>query len=184
LWEDLANGIVRDPAGVYVNPLYVRPGLTDIIPSGSEGELLSPLNAVVGNFDSTSFRRSWVFGDDGPVENTWRTSSSWPFAVMRLLALTKPAKFFSLLADRDRYKFDATLDQYLWDGRYRLDAKNMSPLYGNGVSKASYINWIIDYNRVLGNNSTTDLTIALSNVGVRLCWRLAAFSDKSYLKIS
>jgi hypothetical protein len=183
LWEDLSQGLVRDPAGEYVLPQYRRPDLLSVIPSGSEGELLPPIDTTTGNYDATSFRRSWTFGDDGPVENAWRTSSAWPFAVMRLLALTKPAKFFSLFADRDRYVFDSSVAQYLWDQRYRLDAKLLSPLYGNGTSKASYIDWIIDYNRQLGVNSTTRLTDTLNNIGVRLCWRMAAFSDKRYLKL-
>ena len=183
LWEDLQAGLVRDPAGVYVLQQYKRPDLLRVIPSDSEGNLLSPLSATVGNYDATSFRRPWQFGDDGPVENSWRSSSAWPFAVMRLLALTKPAKFFSLFEDRDRYVYDDALEQYLWDGRYRLDAKNLTPLYGNGTSKASYINWIIDYNRMGGNTSTEDLSIGLANIGVQLCWRAAAFTDKQYLKI-
>jgi len=183
LWHDLAQGRVRDPNGEYFLPQFARPGLTNVIPSGSEGELLPPIDSTVGNYDGTSFRRSWTFGDDGPVENVWRTSSSWPFAVMRLLALTKPAKFFSLLADRDRYVYQPDLAQYLWDGRYRLDAKRLTPIYGDGVSKASYINWIIDYNRQLGVNSTQRLTDKLSNIGIHLCWRLAGYSDKKYLRL-
>jgi len=102
---------------------------------------------------------------------------------MRLLALTQPAKFFSLFADRDLYTFNSELDQYLYDNRYRLDATRLAPLYGDGTSKASYINWIIDYNRQLGTNGTKKLEIDLSNLGVRLCWRLGGFSDKRYLKI-
>ena len=183
LWDDLAAGIVRDPAGNYVDPRYIRPELLTVIPAGSEGELLNPLDCTVGNFDATSFRRSWIFGDDGPVENTWRTSSAWPFAVMRLLALTKPADFFSVFADRDRYVYNPALEQYLWDGRYRLDAKQLTPLYGDGVSKASYLDWIIDYNRQLGLNSTDKLTVTLNNIDVRLCWRTGAFTDKKYLKV-
>ena len=183
LWQDLENGLVKDPDGYYVLPQYIRPGLTNAIPTGTEGELLSPLSSVVGNYDRNSFRRSWTFGDGGPVESTWRASSSWPFAVMRLLALTKPAKFFSLFADRDRYVYNSQIEQYLWDDRYRLASKNLNPLYGDGTSKASYMNWIIDYNRQLGNNSTETLSVDLANIGLRLCWRLAAFSDKNYLKI-
>jgi hypothetical protein len=183
LWEDLAAGLVKDPNGEYVIPRYVRPGLTQVIPSDSEGALISPLKAVVGSYDATSFRRSWTFGDNGPVEASWRNSSAYPFAVMRLLALTRPAKFFSLFVDRDSYKYNANLDQYLWKGRYRLDAKDITPIYGNGNSMASYIDWIVDYNQQLGTDSTTTLTTRLANLDVRLCWRLAAFSDKSYLKI-
>jgi hypothetical protein len=46
---------------------------------------------------------------------------------MRLLALTRPAEFFSLFADRDLYKFDEDLDQYLYNNRYRLDANGVVP---------------------------------------------------------
>lgn len=183
LWNDLSNGIVKDPDGHYVLPQFVRPRLSEVIPAGDEGELLPPTEAVVGQIDSTSFRKSWVFGDNGPVENVWRQSSAWPFAVMRLLALTKPAKFFSLLADRDRYVYNNSIEQFVWDDRYRLDGSELSPIYGNGTSKASFINWIVDYNRQLGVDSTTELTTTLSNIDVRLCWRLASYTDKNYLKI-
>ena len=183
LWDDLAAGLIKDPLNTRIDPRYIRSGLSQVIPVGSEGELLDPLNAVIGNYDATSFRRSWTFGDDGPVENTWRTSSAWPFAAMRLLALTKPAKFFSLFSDRDRYVYNQPLEQFLWDGRYRLNASELTPLYGNGTSKASYLDWIIDYNCQLGINSTDNLTVTLKNIDVRLCWRVAGFTDKNYLKI-
>jgi hypothetical protein len=183
LWRDLERGYIADPVSPRIDPRYARPGLTTVIPSGTEGTLLNPLQATVGNYDATSFRRSWTFGDDGPVENAWRTSSAWPFAVMRLLALTKPAEFFSLFADRDRYVYNTGIEQYLWDNRYRLEAGNLTPLYGNGVSKASYNNWIIDYNQQRGVDSSSLLTRTLANVDVRLCWRTAAFTDKNYLKI-
>jgi len=182
LWEDLAAGLVRDPVAPYVLPEYVRPGLTDVIPSGSEGALLSPMEVMVGNFNSNDFRKSWVVGDDGPVENAWRTSSAYPFAAMRLLALTRPAEFFSLFADRDLYRFDTSIDQYLYNGRYRLDANGVE-VYGNGVSKASYIDWIVDFNRVSGINSTTALTADLKNLDVRLCYRMASFTGKNLLEI-
>jgi hypothetical protein len=183
LWQDLSQGLVRDPAGEYVRPEYVRPDLLSVIPADSEGALIPPIDSTVGNYDRTSFRRSWTFGDDGPVENAWRTSSAWPFAVMRLLLLTKPAKFFGLFADRDRYVYNTVLGQYLWNQRYRLDSANLAPLYGDGTSRASYINWVIDYNRQLGVNSTDILADFLTNTDVRLAWRVAGFTDKRLMKI-
>jgi hypothetical protein len=101
---------------------------------------------------------------------------------MRLLALTRPAEFFSLFVDRDLYKFDQDYDQYLYNNRYRLDANGVQ-VYGDGVSKASYINWIVDYNQQLGRNSTDRLTTDLSHLDVRLCYRMGSFTDKQYLKI-
>ena len=182
LWDDLSAGLVRDPAGAYVLPAYVRPGLDSVIPVDSEGNLVSPFVSVVGGYDNTSFQKSWVAGDGGPVEASWWNSSAYPFAVMRVLALTRPAKFYSLFADRDLYRYNEEFDQYLYQDRYRLNANNIQ-VYGDGTSKASYINWIVDYNRQSGTNSTTDLEAALGSLDVRLCYRMASFSDKQYIKM-
>ena len=182
LWDDLAAGLVRDPVAPYVLPEYARPELTQVIPSNGEGVLLPPIETVVGNFNSNNFQRNWTVGDDAPVENAWRTSSAYPFAIMRMLALTRPAEFFSLFADRDLYRYDAELGQYLYNGRYRLDANGVE-VYGNGVSKASYIDWIVDYNRISGIDSTDALTADLKNLDVRLCYRMAAFTGKNLLEI-
>ena len=182
LWGDLAAGLVRDPVAPYVRPEYIRPELLQVIPAGSEGALLSPMETVVGNFNSNNFQRSWIAGDDGPVENAWRTSSAYPFAIMRLLSLTRPAEFFSLFADRDLYKFDTDYNQYLYNQRYRLDANGVQ-VYGNGTSKASYIDWIVDFNRQSGINSTDALTADLKFLDVRLCYRMASFTGKNLLQI-
>ena len=182
LWDDIEQGLVRDPAGSYIRPEYARSGVTDVIPVGSQGELLPPLDTVVGFYDTNTFRRSWNTGDGGPVEASWWLSSLYPFAVMRLLSLTKPAKFFSLLADRDRYRFQADFGQFLYDDRFRLDANGIE-VYGNGVSKASFINWIVDYNRLSGLDSTTRLQTDLANLDVRLSYRMAGFSDKRLIQI-
>lgn len=199
LWHDLEQGLVADPVAPYVKPAFARPGLTTVIPNGTENiipgildsNLLAPIDSVVGPYDPTAFRKSWLPGDGGPVEYAWWTSSSYPFAVMQLLALTRPAEFFSLFADRDFYRYNEEFNQYLYRGRYRLTTANLPnqpgnstlQVYGNGVSKASYINWIVDYNQQLGRDSTTALTKDLANIDVRLCYRMASFTDKQYLKI-
>jgi hypothetical protein len=182
LWDDLEAGYVRDPVGGYVLPQFVRPGLTQVIPTGSEGELLPPFESVVGNYDENQFRKSWKLGDGGPAEASWWNSSAYPFSVMRLLAVTRPAKFFALFADRDLYRYNEEFQQFLYEDRYRLNA-NQIVVYGDGTSKASYIDWIVDYNRQSGINSTADLQADLDNLDVRLCYRMASFSDKQYIKL-
>ena len=182
LWDDLEAGLVADPVAPYVIPKYRRPGLTSVIPVNSQGELVSPLYSVVGPYNPQGFVKSWAVGDGGPVEASWWMSSSYPFAVMRLLVLTRPAEFFSLFADRDLYKYDAEFDQYLYNGRYRIQPQNIQ-IYGNGISKASYINWIIDYNQQLGLNSTDALTTDLANLDVRLCYRAASFVAQQNLSM-
>ena len=203
LWDDIAAGYVADPVAPYFKPKFARPAslgptaeplrgapwgappypqLFPVIPTGSEGELLPPLDSVVGLYNPNQWIQSWQVGDGGPVEASWWNSSSYPFAVMHLLAVTRPAKFFALFADRDLYRFDTDYNQYLYNGRYRLDANGVE-VYGNGLSKASYINWIVDFNRQSGLDSTKIITDDLKNLDVRLCYRMASFSDKQYIKI-
>ena len=100
---------------------------------------------------------------------------------MKLLALTKPAKFFNLFVDRDRYKFNTEFNQYLYDGRYHLNPKNIE-IYGNSTAKHSYINWIVDYINQRGEDGTTLVSNLLRNLDVRLTYRMAGFTAKNYLK--
>jgi hypothetical protein len=182
LWDDLEAGYVRDPITPYYKPEFARPGLTRVIPTGTEGDLLSPFESVVGNYNAITFQKSWALGDGSPVEASWWNSSSYPFSVMHVLAVTRPAKFFSLFADRDLYRYNTDYQQYLYNNRYRLDANGIE-VYGNGVSKASFVDWIVDYNRQTGVDSTDDLTADLKFLDVRLCYRMASFSDKQYIKL-
>jgi hypothetical protein len=182
LWGDLEAGLVADPVAPYIIPKYRRPGLTSVIPVDGQGKLLPPFYSTMGAYNPQGFQKSWTVGDGGPVEASWWSSSSYPFAVMRLLILTRPAEFFSLFADRDLYRYSPEFDQYLYNGRYRIQPQNIE-VYGNGVSKASYINWIVDYNQQLAMNSTDALTTDLSNLDVRLCYRAASFIAQENLKL-
>lgn len=182
LWGDLEAGLVADPIAPYVIPKYRRPGLTSVIPVDSQGNLIPPYSSVMGPHNPQGFQKSWTVGDGGPAEASWWMSSSYPFAVMRLLILTRPAEFFSLFADRDLYKYSAEFDQYLYNGRYRIQPQDIQ-VYGNGVSKASYINWIVDYNQQSAVNSTDALTTDLANLDVRLCYRVASFVAQQNLEM-
>jgi len=181
LWDDLALGLIKDPVAPYIAEKYIRPQLLEIIPVDSEGRLLSPLENVVAAHSAFDFQQSWKVGDQSPAESAFRKSSAWPFAVQRLLSLTKPAQYFSLNADRDRYKFSEEHNQYLLDGRSRLNVKELE--IASTTNKNSYVNWIIDYNKFYGYNSSAELSNVLANLDVSLCYRMAAFTDKDNLKV-
>lgn len=181
MWTDIANGYIWNDGASYVNPKKVRPALLEVLPVDSLGQLVSPFISIVGNYNRLTFNRDWIVGDGAPVEASYLKSSTWPFDLMRLMALTKPAKFFNLFADRDRYQYDAAFDQYLYDGRYHLDPRNIE-IYGNGVSKNSYINWAVDYINQQGADGTTIVTSLLKNLDVRLTYSMAGFTAKNYLK--
>mgnify|MGYP003636744785 CR=1 FL=1 len=183
MWGDIEAGIIYNTGGttsVIVEELK-RPGLSKIIPVDDHGDLLSPFDALIGNYDANTFNRDWKVGDDAPAEFSYRRSSAYPYDLMRIFALTKPADFFNLSADLDNYKYNTEFKQYLVNDRSHLDISAIQ-IYGNGTAKTSYINWIVDFEKQQGVDATTEITTLLDNLDVRLIYRLAGFSDKKLLK--
>lgn len=181
LWGDLESGLVWNNGNSYVVPELARPGLSKILPVNSNGELLTPFVSTVANYNPSTFQKDWKVGDMGPAELSYRRSSTWPFDLVKLFALTRPAEFFNLAVDLDNYKYSAEFNQYLVNNRSHLVISDVE-IYGNGTAKTSYINWIVDYEKQLGIPATENITTLLDNLDVRLAYRLAGFSDKSYLK--
>lgn len=181
LWGDLEQGLVWNNGEPYVNSLYARPGLSEIIPVDSAGTLLPPIDSIVGSYNERLFQRDWKIGDNAPVEFSYRRSSTFPFDLVRLMALMKPAKFYNLGVNLDKYKFNEEFNQYLVNDRSHLQLGDIE-VYGNGTPVTSYINWIVDYEKQIGVDATTNISEMLANLDVRLVYRLAGFSDKKLLK--
>jgi hypothetical protein len=180
MWQDIENGYVWNNGNPYINTQRTRPGLLSILPVDSNGDLKSPFDFLIGSYDADNFGNPWILGDDGPAEYSYLKSSTWPFDLMRLAALTNPAKFFALGIDVDKYKYDSEFGQYLFNGRYR-DYLSLTSIYGNGVAAHSYMNWFIDYVNQYEVNGTDYVTNLIGNLDVRLTYRLAGFSDKDLL---
>ena len=103
LWRDLEVGRIADPLNNRIDPKYARTGLTDFIPVDSAGKLLSPLDSrYAKNFDIRSATQNFKFGDRSPIENTWRRSSEYPFAILTAMLLNKPAETMGLGFDVSR----------------------------------------------------------------------------------
>ena len=181
LWDDIAAGINWNDGHPIVNTKAIRPGLVDILPVDTAGKLRSPFEALVGNYINQTFKRDWNVGDVGPAEFSYKRSSSWPFDLMRIMALLKPAEFFNLAVDLDNYRYNSEFDQYLVNDRGHLVLSDIE-IYGTGTAKTSYINWIVDYEKQIGVPATQNIIDLLSNLDVRLLYRVAGFSDKNLLK--
>ena len=180
LWEDLEAGYNRYTETY--DERYARPGLTSIIPVDSEGNLKSPMQTLVANYTQVDLRKSWNFGDEGPAEAAWRRSSSYPFAMQKLYALTKPAKYFGLMIDRDLYKYNSSVDQYVYQDRFGYNFRQTNVADVNNI-KHSYINWIVEAYRNRGIETMDALNAAIAGTDVRLMYRVGGFTDKKYLRI-
>ena len=182
LWTDLANGFnYNGGTSSVIIPNRVRDGLLYVLPVDSNGDLVSPLQSTVLSGDKNSYNRDWKVGDVGPAEYSYLNSSSWPFDLMRILALTKPARFFTLGIDVDKYEYNYEFNQYLQNVRLRAPLTALE-IYGDGTPVHSYVNWIVDYVQQTGMPGKSNISDWISNLDVRLTYRLAGFSDKDLLK--
>jgi hypothetical protein len=127
------------------------------------------------------FENSWEAGDLGPSEFSYRKSSVWPFDLMRIFAVLKPAIFFNLSIDLDQYRYNYEFNQYLVNNRVR-NFLSEYPMYGSGIAQHSIFNWIIDYKNQYGIDGQASLTEYIKNIDVRLTYRMAAFADKTLMK--
>ena len=136
LWQDLENGYIAQGSRQGTDLRYARPGLTNIIPVSPNGALLPPIGVLTNNYDVNSFDNPWNVGQVDPIENAWKNSSEFPFAVQLVMALTKPAKYFSYGINTNLYRYNADLDQYLVEGtnsRLTPDAIEINGYNNNGT---------------------------------------------------
>lgn len=192
LWNDLRDGILHaDATGTNftVKEEYIRPELLDVLPVDDSGRLLDPLTSIVKNFNSTFVEKSYVFGDEGPIESAWRRSSNYPFALQILAALTKPAKYFGLHVDMDRYVYNSSFDQWLMTTTNKRFTKSDIRISGevdaagNIERTHSYLNWVADHITNLGYDRTTQLGDRLRGIELNLTYKAASYTDKNYLKV-
>ena len=180
LWDDITAGINYNNGNPYVVTTRTRPGLQKVLPVDESGNLRDPLTALTRYYDATTFNRDWTTNDMSPAEYSYTKSSSYPFDLIKLFALTKPAKFFSLSYDLDLYQYNSEFGQYLYNDRSRI-SNTASVKYGTGTAQHSYANWIVDYVQSTGGTGQEKLNELMSNLDVRLIYRLAGFSDKQLL---
>ncbi len=129
---------------------YGKLNATSYIPVDESGNLLDPIAAkVVKHFNVRNQNANWKFGDQAPAETAWRRSSAYPFTLMKLLALTKPAKFFGLFFDNSRITKnisnniidrDTDIRQTFSTAKYHLESISSVRQITSG-----YQPWIVNY---------------------------------------
>ena len=200
-WED-TYGAAPYTSGndVLWNAVATEPGrygkslIKDYLPVDASGNLLDPLAAgLVDNFDIPGRQNAWKFGDQGPAETSWRRSSSYPFTVIKTLALTKPAKFFSNLFDPSRlttnvsgnqiYK-DTGIRKTLAKAKYHLETEtNLSTNVITRYQTSGYQPFIVNFLTSKNLNSKTFYYDKMKNLSVQLAYKLGGFTDKDNLKV-
>ena len=185
LWEDLEAGF--DFGIGKRNPVYARPGLSKIIPVDDYGELLPPIRvSLVKNFVSTSIDDEFVFGDTGPSEYAWNSSSWYPFAVQIAMAFMKPAQYLTSMFDTSQnvinsagnlvYKQEGKIIDFT-DVRINELSYNGTRFKGSG-----YHVFVTDYVKSFGKNLQEVYRDRLAKTSMNLVYKLGGFANKNRLR--
>ena len=188
LWEDLSEGLIKEPGNIRRDPKYVRPNLLKNIPVDQQGKVRSPLSAnYAKNFIARNTRNKFAFGDISPTESAWRRSSEYPFALLRALILTKPNEMFGRAFDLSRIvKNKAGQKVYKDTGKFiELSKITFANSYSRSERKitSGLINYIFNY--ISANVSTVyeeyinEVTTLTNQMG----FKIGGFSDSAKFKL-
>jgi len=192
LWEDLEAGYDRTQNTTIER--YIRTGLSNYIPVDDNGQLKDPTAAgVIHSYEGRAISGRWNFGDQAPAETAWRRSTAYAYSIVKLLALTRPAKFFGLFLDNSRLTTntagnvidsDTGTRQRLNTAKYHLETvTNTETGTVTRYQTAGYQPLIVNY--LIKNNLDPSVFYydKMKNLNVQLAYKLGGFTDKDNLKI-
>ena len=189
LWSDLSLGYIHAGPRAGFDIRYQRPDLAQYVPVDDNGDLRSPEEILVSDFDSTKANTSYAVGDIGPVELAWRRSSEFAYAIQLALALAKPAKYFSLWSNTQNYTRNLVTAQFevAGTGQHLTPSALLISGYDNNGTierNAGYLNWIRDYVKNLGiADAATMIKDNLATLDVQLAYKMAGYTDKKFLEL-
>lgn len=183
LWQDLRDGIIRDPQGIRHSSLGARAGLLDVVPVDARGNLLNPNDSVIGSFNTGSVQQGYTFNDGAPAETAWRQSSSFAFSQLRTRILKNPMFMLGCTWDTNRYQL---IDESA-GMRYNLrHLPAITDVMLNTVDTGSRVHAVINYTiEHLRNQGINPAVIrsAIDNTQVNLVYDVAGFASADNINV-
>ena len=150
---------------------------------------LSTLSTVY-SVDSTLTNKEWKFGDNAPVENAWRISEGYPFAVMQALLLAQPGKFASVFSDpRKPFRGPANSKQLLdRDTKRRIKTK-LADIHGEVTASeqtiytVGFTQFIHAFMKFQGLNTTAEFVKPYRSIVSKLGHKFAGYIDKDTMTV-
>jgi hypothetical protein len=182
LWEDLANGIIRQGSRAGTYNRYKRPSLLNHIPVDGDGKLLSPLDSgLAQNFVLINNKGNFKFGDINPAEYAWRSSSDWPFTLMIALALLKPFDFIPRNFDRSKIKVNRLGQQINIDSNTFVSLDKFTVPSIDNIPTVGLINYLTDFAKSK-RIPIESVESKIKDIDVVLSTRISGFVDKDQQK--
>lgn len=182
MWDDLESGYIAGTATT--STFYARPGLNTIIPVNDSGELLDPTQIpLVDNVTPYDIRQGWAIGDQGPAETAWRRSSVWPFVMQKIVALTKPADYASLMYDPANMNISPA-GYWSYGVNHTFLTLSDMPVHGeNGNATSGYSVFVSEIGQQRTQNYITELREDLSFANFNLFHKVGGFVSQDNLQV-
>ena len=188
LWQDLEKGIVREPnKKIIIKDKYKRPGLTSHIPVDSNGNIKSPFDSAYARGAVLQLTKgNFKFGDHAPIENAWRRSAHYPFALLKSYILHRPNQAVGIGLDISRTKRNAS-GQIVYNSLTAIRPKDIvfpSSIADKTINlTAGLINYIFE---VVENSLTTNYASykkQLTELTVQIGFKIRGYSNKNNFKL-
>ena len=163
---------------------YVDPDGNDVIVDGEQ-----PITIV----DTKLTGASWMFSDGSPVENAWKYSENYPFAIAEALLLAQPAKFATQFSDPTkltRAKIDprqqiSTVTRERWQftdpAQFTIHGERDSQ--GNFITNIGYTQFINSWLAFQGLDTNIEFAPQMRTINMRLSQRMSGYVDKDTMTV-
>lgn len=185
LWNDLENGMIREPGNERKNILFERPNLTSHIPVDQHGKLLNPIDSMyISKLNMSHVSDNFIYGDGSPIELTWKNNSEYRYSLIKGIFLNFPARTFASGFDLYRQQYKNNILKY---NTTDFSAKDIIFPSSGHESVQTYTSGFINFIReaysteknVVYDKYKTEL-LSLQN---RLGAKLAGFTSKDKFKL-
>lgn len=192
MWNDIAAGRILHGDREGIDSRFVRINLvSDYLPVDISGNLKDPVSIGLVNaiINSTDAERNWQYGDGAPGEDAWKVSSSYPFAAVEILYLTKPAKFSDLFWNTyDLVNTIANTDQIVSRKTFKRVQNSNILVHGEVSNNKTVINYgyqqyISDSLTFLGLSIPNEFGNKIRTLDVKLGHKLAGYTNPVNNKI-
>ena len=145
------------------------------------------------NTDSELLGASWRYSDGAPVENAWKYSENYPFAVAEGLLLGQPAQFATQFADPTKL-FRAEVDsrqqlstvtrerwQFTDPEQFRIHGERDAE--GNFLTNIGYTQFTNSWLAFQGLETNIEFAPQLRTINMRLSHRMSGYIDKDTMTV-
>ena len=186
----MPNQFSNHGTGTYPTGTYTLYSSSNALDSGTATYTLASTLTTTFSADTSLTGNNWKFGDGAPVENAWKISEAYPFAIAEALLLTKPGKFASVFAEPGKItRASANTNQLLDNTTFKRYKVKNATLHGsvdtNNIMETNtgWSTFIDPYIRFQGLNPVEEFSKPYKTINSKLGHKMAGFVDKDTMTV-